>query len=66
MPGALCWFYFAWAHIFILYCIEGYQKDAVTNYLRENPPPFPADVFNSTGKVRPLGSTAGGECVLMP
>ncbi|KAJ7261227.1 subtilisin-like protein [Mycena rebaudengoi] len=34
------------------FAMPGYQKDAVTNYLRANPPPFPADVFNSTGKSR--------------
>ncbi|KAJ7261226.1 subtilisin-like protein [Mycena rebaudengoi] len=34
------------------FAMPDYQKDAVTNYLRANPPPFPADVFNSTGKSR--------------
>ncbi|KAJ7203722.1 hypothetical protein C8J57DRAFT_1259585 [Mycena rebaudengoi] len=34
------------------FAMPDYQKDAVTNYLCSNPPPFPANLFNSTGKSR--------------
>lgn len=34
------------------FAIPDYQKSAVSNYLTKFPPPYPADIWNSTGKSR--------------
>jgi tripeptidyl-peptidase-1 len=33
------------------FAIPEYQKDAVSSYLKNNPPPYPSNIWNSTGNV---------------
>jgi len=34
------------------FAIPEYQKDAVSSYLKNNPPPYPSNIWNSTGNSR--------------
>ncbi|EMD39042.1 hypothetical protein CERSUDRAFT_112730 [Gelatoporia subvermispora B] len=45
-----------WSNIF---AIPDYQKSVVQSYLREHPPSYPSDIWNSTGKSRAFPDIAG-------
>jgi tripeptidyl-peptidase I len=46
------------------FAIPDYQKPAVESFLKNHPPPYPADIWNSTGRSRAFPDISANGYVL--